>query len=83
MPLALPATSYICSSAILSYVAEIRNSLFTRMVTYPPLKVLLTYPFQLPFKPNITKSLVIPVGMYVYFITYPSTPIKSLAAILN
>jgi hypothetical protein len=41
------------------------------MATGPSPTILTTYPFQSQSIPNLTNSLLIPVGMYVYFITYP------------
>ena len=41
----------------------------TRMTNPPPLTIPSIYSFQLQFTPNLTKSLLIPVGMYVYFRT--------------
>jgi hypothetical protein len=53
------------------------------MTTGPPPKILTIYLFRSQFIPNLTNFLLIPVGMYMYSITYPLTLITSPAAILN
>jgi hypothetical protein len=51
--------------------------------TVSPLIVPTIYPFRLHSTPNITKSLLIPVEIYVHFINYPTILITSPAVILN
>ena len=41
------------------------------MASCPPPTVPTIYPFRLQPTSNLTNSLLIPVGMYMYFITYP------------
>jgi hypothetical protein len=52
------------------------------MATGPPPTVLTTYPFRLQSIPNLN-SLLIPIGIYVYSITYPLIGITSPTTILN
>jgi hypothetical protein len=53
------------------------------MAVITPPTIPTTYPFQSQLTPNLTNFLLIPVGMYVYFITYPQILITSPTAILN
>ena len=53
------------------------------MATGPPTTILTIYPFCSQSIPKLTNSLLIPVGMYVYSITYLLILITSPAAILN
>jgi hypothetical protein len=53
------------------------------MVTGSPPTDPTTYPFQLQSTPNLSNFLLIPVGKYVYFITWPLRLITSPTFILN
>ena len=53
------------------------------IATIPPTKILTIYPLRSQSTPNHTNSLLIPVGMYIYFITYLPVLITSPTTILN
>ena len=87
MPLAPPATSSTSSPA-----PSVIPSMWARleivcplewMTAGPPPIVPMTYPFHPQFTPDLTNSLLIAVGMYVYSITCPLILTSSPTAILN
>ena len=62
---------------------RLRHVLPLWMTTGPPPTILTTYPFRSQSTPNLTNSLLIPVGRYMYSITYLLILITSPTAILN
>ena len=78
-PLPSPAHSVILSMWVrLKTVCPLKW-----MATGPPPTILTTYPFRSQSTPNLTNSLLIPVGIYMYSTTCPLILITSPAAILN
>ena len=66
------------------YMGKTKNSLSTRMNGHRSFSNSPDdLPFQLQSTPDLTNSLLIPVGMYVYSITYPLILITSSVTTLN